>query len=419
MISFFHPALLLIALAVGNTSNRMSENNTIIVVGGGISGLALALGLANDGFKVQVVEKDVRKRTGSAFCLQPNGLKALREIHDCPWTFLDKGITMPSGGKLLVWWVVRDALLEQVRKQPDKITVHTGWSFSSLEQDDSSVTVKCVKTKCDGDETETMQLRGALMVAADGVHSTVRRALQLPAAQSAGTLSWRGSIIVDDHATLSSKDNANQVLSPLLLQGIKPLGFVKCGPSVLGVTNFHEKDPGVMTWSVSTQLDQLPASSPLTHPLQVLEPHLTDDAKTLSIVRAIFELAPSDELQLSFEIKTVEPPSQDGQGWGGVGRVTIIGDAAHAMRPGGGLGGSIALEDVVVLKRLLKQYNKDLTDKVVAHQLLRGFENSRLPRVRKIFFDQKAKVELTYKQGYSFKDAVPDPEFMEWIYQGV
>jgi 2-polyprenyl-6-methoxyphenol hydroxylase-like FAD-dependent oxidoreductase len=208
MIYFFHQALLFLAFAAAN--NKMSENNTIIVVGGGISGLALALGLANDGFQVQVVEKDVMKRTGSAFCLQPNGLKALQQIHDCPWTFLNKGITMPSGGKLLVWWVVRDALLEQVRKQPDKITVHTGWSFSSLEQDDSSVTVKCVKTKRDGDET--MQLRGVLLVAADGVHSTVRRALQLPAAQSAGTLSWRGSIVVDDQATLSS--NASKYSRP-------------------------------------------------------------------------------------------------------------------------------------------------------------------------------------------------------------
>jgi 2-polyprenyl-6-methoxyphenol hydroxylase-like FAD-dependent oxidoreductase len=152
-----------------------------------------------------------------------------------------------------------------------------------------------------------------------------------------------------------------------------------------------------------------------------LEPHLTDDAKTLSMVRATFELAPSDdELQLSFEIKTVKPPSQDGKGWGGMGRVTIIGDVAHAMRQGGGLGGSIALEDVVVLKRLLKQEdNKELTDKVVAHQLLRGFENGRLPGVRKTCFDQKAKVELTHKQGCSFKNAMTDPEFMEWIYQGV
>ena len=249
------------------------------------------------------------------------------------------------------------------------------------------------------------------------MHSTVWRALQLPAAQSVGTLTWRDSIIVEEHAMLSS--NATQVLSPLLLQGIKPLGFVKCGPSILGVTNFYEKDPGVMTWSVSTQLDKLPASSPLTHPLQVLEPYLTDDAKTLSIARAIFELAPPDQVQFSFEVKTVEPPSQDGQGWGGTERVTMIGDAAHAMRPGGGLGGSIALEDVVVLKRLLKQDGKELTDKVVAHQLLREFENSRVPRVRKIFFDQKAKVELTYKKGFSFKDMVPDPEFMEWVYNGV
>ena len=73
------------------------------------------------------------------------------------------------------------------------------------------------------------------------------------------------------------------------------------------------------------------------------------------------------------------------------------------------MGGSIALEDVVVLKPLLKQDDKELIDKIVAHQLLREFENSRVPRVRKIFFDQKAKVELAYKQGFSFKNAVQAP----------
>ncbi len=79
MMCFFRQALLFLAFAAGN--DELSETDAIVVVcGGGISGLALALGLAHDGFQVQVVEKDVMKPTGSAFCLQPN-VDVLKQRH--------------------------------------------------------------------------------------------------------------------------------------------------------------------------------------------------------------------------------------------------------------------------------------------------------------------------------------------------
>jgi 2-polyprenyl-6-methoxyphenol hydroxylase-like FAD-dependent oxidoreductase len=42
-----------------------------------------------------------------------------------------------------------------------------------------------------------------------------------------------------------------------------------------------------------------------------------------------------------------------GSGWGGRGRVTLIGDVAHACQPTYGQGGNLALEHCIVLCRLL------------------------------------------------------------------
>ena len=89
-------------------------------------------------------------------------------------------------------------------------------------------------------------------------------------------------------------------------------------------------------------------------------------------------------------------------GWGGTGRITLIGDAAHAVRPSSGLGGSVAFEDAVVLSRLLANINNennndddddnnnsnnDSNHDLVA-DALRQFETQRFPRVRSISDDQ-------------------------------
>jgi hypothetical protein len=62
--------------------------------------------------------------------------------------------------------------------------------------------------------------------------------------------------------------------------------------------------------------------------------------------------------------------------------VTLTGDAAHACRPTDGQGGNQAFEDAVVLCRTLK-------DDLPIQQTLRKFEETRLPRVKRIHDDQR------------------------------
>jgi 2-polyprenyl-6-methoxyphenol hydroxylase-like FAD-dependent oxidoreductase len=114
----------------------------------------------------------------------------------------------------------------------------------------------------------------------------------------------------------------------------------------------------------------------------------------------------------------VELPDIPDQGWGGKGRVTLVGDAAHAMRPASGLGGAIAFEDAVVLCRLLLKESALLLDtRDSTETLVRQFETSRFERVKRIWLDQWDIAEKSYSK--DDKAVGWTPEFLQWVQQGV
>jgi 2-polyprenyl-6-methoxyphenol hydroxylase-like FAD-dependent oxidoreductase len=61
----------------------------------------------------------------------------------------------------------------------------------------------------------------------------------------------------------------------------------------------------------------------------------------------------------------------------GVGRVTLLGDAAHPLTPNFGQGGCMAIEDAAVLARCLAKY-------VDADRALRSYEAHRLARTARV-----------------------------------
>lgn len=126
---------------------------------------------------------------------------------------------------------------------------------------------------------------------------------------------------------------------------------------------------------------------------------------------------------MSFRVK-VHDMSEDalmhlGEGWGGQGRVTLIGDAAHAMRATMGQGGSMAFEDCVVLCRILSQ--DDITQSLSTRSLCQKnivlpFEQERLKRVKVIHEDTRLKTIQAYREG---KTPRWDPSFASWVFSGV
>ncbi|KAJ1409717.1 hypothetical protein SESBI_22537 [Sesbania bispinosa] len=69
------------------------------------------------------------------------------------------------------------------------------------------------------------------------------------------------------------------------------------------------------------------------------------------------------------------------QTWG-IGRVTLLGDAAHPMQPNLGQGGCMAIEDCYQLILELDKVDKHGSDKSEIISALRRYEKKRIPRVR-------------------------------------
>jgi 2-polyprenyl-6-methoxyphenol hydroxylase-like FAD-dependent oxidoreductase len=454
-----------------NSSNSNINNNKVIIIGGGLGGLSLSLGLADLGFQVDIVEKQPNfSRTGATFGIQANGQKALEELS--PGIVTDElnkvGLPMdpPTIGIMCGWWNVRDALLNRVLKKKNAICVHNGWMLQNIQDDDMYVKAVFHKLGQDGrddEDQEQLVLEGCILVGADGVNSLVRSLLGLPSAKHTGVVTWRARVQIPplnelesgtrhaSHGANNKQEETISALRPILENPLKFSVLQLRGPMIYMLFNFNEKLSGTMALVVNVQQQQGDgeAIAKGASPQVMMEANAeSDDEKKL--IRALLEFADQDGLHNPTPIKVIEPPNEVGAGWGGKGRITIIGDAAHGkflrgfspsreifldafltnivhqtlhgmtgMRPVSGLGGSMAFEDSVMLCRALAKASSQgtLNDKAGVERALSEFENCRIPRVRKIWVDEWERAEIVYKQKRNMEPW--SDEYRAWVYNGV
>ena len=317
-------------MAPSDPNATSDPNNTVVILGAGLAGLSLALGLSQMGYSVEVVEKAFDfSRTGATFGLAPNGRKALEELYPGIAEELEGiGINMPStGGTMLGWWNVRDSLLDRVRREHIKINIHLGWMVQEIVDGEISVKATFQKRQEDGDDSadEQLRLEGLALVAADGVNSAVRGHLNLPIAKRTNVVLWRSRLKIESDI---GESEAADLIRPYLDIPIVPFGIRLRGAMNYVLFNFHEKLPGTMTLVVNYQDDRVMKSG--TTPKQCMEANADDD-KELKEIHAILELCDKDGLHHPVRLKVVELPKESVSGWGGKGRITLTGDAAHGM----------------------------------------------------------------------------------------
>lgn len=171
----------------------MTDDNTVIVAGGGIGGLAAANSLLHAGVPVIVLEQ-ARELTeiGAAIGVQTNAVRALRNIGLAD-RLIAKGVPIEFyeyyswRGRRLVRWsqgeigrhigeptvVVHRAdlqrlLLDSLRERGGDDALRLGARMTGYSEDESGVTVTL-----DGGE----QVRGGFLIGADGLRSGVRKQL--------------------------------------------------------------------------------------------------------------------------------------------------------------------------------------------------------------------------------------------------
>jgi 2-polyprenyl-6-methoxyphenol hydroxylase-like FAD-dependent oxidoreductase len=324
----------------------MDTSHRTVIAGAGIGGLTAALTLHAKGVETSVIERtDTLRPLGLGINLLPHAVRELHDLglgdelskvsaapaamcyYDVDGTLLYREPRGIEGGYRWPQYSVHRGelqmiLLDAVRERLGSNAVHTGVEVTGFTQTSSEVVV----------QTTAGDVAAAFLVAADGIHSTLRAQLH----PGADPLSWSGVRLVRG-ATPGEP----------YLDG-RTMAVVKAPDGVELVV--YPIGGDLINWII-----KLPeaSSGPLPSDTDWSQPGNRPDA--LAGV-ADWNLDWLDVTDLIARTETILGyPMVDGSPlpkWG-AGRVTLLGDAAHPMYPVGSNGGSQSIVDARVLAEQL------------------------------------------------------------------
>lgn len=353
----------------------------ILIAGGGIAGLAGALGLARIGREARVLEQAQAFETvGAGLQIGPNAVRALDYLgaweRVAPASFAPPGIVIRDGhsGRVLQhiplgaqfeqrfgapYRVIHRAdllsgLVDAARSQP-AISLLTGTPVTGFADRHDHVEV----------ETDKAAMRGEALVGADGIRSAIRQTLVAdgPPVRHSEIL-YRSLAELD--ATLDTQ--LAHVTLWLCRAGHVVHYPVRGGNALNLVAAARTGDWPGAGWSASATREEL-------------EFHFRGAHAEL---RRILALADSWR-------KWAAASRAPARTWSR-GRVTLIGDAAHASLPYLAQGAAMALEDAVVLSRHVQ------SGETIAGAL-RAYETRRMPRTERIIRESRRLGDIYHAGG--------------------
>ena len=323
-----------------------------IIIGGGIGGMALALALRQQSVAAEVYEQaDALREVGAGLVLWPNAMAALdtlglvpalravsvgfgdSEIRDWRGELLTRLVTPELPDLVPGALIYRTQLLDVLAHALGPDVVRLGAHCVQARQDKSGVTA------CFADDKS---VTGDALIGADGIHSVVRQQLFGDAPMRyAGYTVWRGT--------------SNVAVE-------QPIGLEMWGRGAR--FGCRTTTPGRVYWYATANAPEHAPEDPrgrraelLTRfggwhsPVETILNH-SDDAHILR--NPIYNMARLNR-------------------WSR-GRITLLGDAAHALTPNLGQGACQAIEDAVHLARLLPAHSDVET-------ALQAYEKRRMARV--------------------------------------
>lgn len=350
----------------------------IVVVGGGIGGLTTAIALRHHGIDVHVLERaDDLTEIGAGVQIAANGTIVMRELGLEPalasvatvpqrydYRDLDTGELLylaPLGEEVaqqygaVMYNVHRADLIRILRDALPPECLQLSAQVVGIEQDETGASV----TLASGE-----QIRGDAVIGADGIHSIVRDLVVGPEEkQFANILMWRALIPRDR------------------LEG---LDLPVAGNNWFGVQR------SVITYWVREDLYSVLAAVPATEVQRESWTDTSDTEELLSsfegaepTVRALLEAIDSTFITGMYYRDPIERWTY--------GRVTLLGDAAHAMVPYLAQGACQAMEDAWTLAATVARHGDDVQKALVE------YERRRQPRTTRIQAGARFAVKMAHE----------------------
>ena len=340
----------------------------VLIAGAGIGGLTAALAALRQGHEVEVYEQASElKEVGAGVQLSANGTRVLyalgvgEELKSLSCEATGKEIRLWNTGET---WKLFDLGKVSIERygfpyftvyRPDLLDV-LARAVRRLKADAIHLGRKCVGfTQTDGevrlDLEDGTTATGDALIGADGVHSPIRQTLfGADKPQFSGIIAWRGIIPMERlPARMARRVGVNWV-GP----GGHVVHYPLRGGAVLNFVGALERtDWQIESWSARGTTEELAADYRGWH----------EDIQTL-----IRNIPVPNKWALM-----ARPPMPR---WT-VGRVTLLGDACHSMVPFLAQGAVMAMEDGLILARVLTELDGD-----VASRLAR-YEEARRERTRR------------------------------------
>ncbi len=354
----------------------MADRRTVLIAGGGIAGLTVAICLARRGFRVEIFERgELGQVNGAGIQISPNAMQVLSKLglsrQLLASGFAPASVILRSGltGKLLSQFetgpTIRtrhdqpflvlhrtdliNILAGACREHPD-IEIH-----ERSELTDYAVHANGLTALVNRDDRGYEQM-GNVLIGADGVWSKFRKHMPHGVeAQFTGDVAWRGIIALGDIPTNVDLRNTHLWLGKKAHVVHYPL---RQGQylNVVAVT------PAAEFRSSSNWISQSGHSAIVDH-----FENWPDELKSVLSASGNWGGWPL------YSVSTSAAWSSD--------RMVLIGDAAHAMLPYAAQGGCAAIEDAWILAEQMEQNREDIQAGINAYVKVRRPRINRLAKL--------------------------------------
>jgi salicylate hydroxylase len=356
----------------------VSRAPKIVIVGGGIAGLAAAVALHRRGIEVAVYERAGEiSEIGAGVQMTPNAMKALRGL-GIEKAALDVAFE-PESQVLRNWKsgrVIYRAPMKSVFRErfgAPGCSFHRADLLAVLAAPLPPGTVRlnasCVAVETKGQTAiarfaDGSEVEADIVVGADGIHSTIRRQLfGADAPRFTGCMCWRGLVPADRIPKGLIEPASSNWLGP---HGHVVHYYVRRGEMVNFVAIHDSEEWTEESWILEADKAELMA---------------TYTGWNDTLLR-LFECS---DRYFKWGLFDREPLSRWSEG-----RVTLLGDSAHAMLPFLAQGAAMGIEDGCVLAELVARDPANL-DRVLQH-----YEALRVPRTRQAVLGSRARARLNH-----------------------